>query len=67
MSRGHLVFSAIISSIGILAFIFNYLPTDRKVSFHMISLKAVAIVALLTTTLMTIPRGMIHNILIENL
>ena len=67
MSRGFLFFGVVAFNVGIIALIFNFMPTNREVSMTNVSIKLVAICALLVTILMTIPSGMVHNILLGNL
>ena len=67
MSRGFLFFCVVAFNIGIIALIFNFKPAHRDVSVPYVSIKLVAIILMLVATLMTIPNGMMHNMLIGNL
>jgi len=66
MSRGFLFFGVVAFNIGIIALIFNFMPSHREISITHVSIKVVAIIALLVTNVMTIPSGMMHNMLIGN-
>ena len=66
MSRGYIFFGVAAINIGILALIFRLMPENREVSTPAITLKLVAIFALLTCTVLTIPTGALHNMLIGN-
>mmetsp|Transcript_7226 Transcript_7226/g.10107 ORF Transcript_7226/g.10107 Transcript_7226/m.10107 type:complete len:141 (-) Transcript_7226:1503-1925(-) len=66
MSRGFLFLGVAAINIGIIALIFKLMPEQREVSITTISIKIVAILALLVCIIMTIPAGILHNMIIGN-
>ena len=67
MSRGYLFFLVAAINIGILALIFRMIPEQREVSHSSIIIKLFAIFALLTCVVVTIPSGVLHNILVGDM
>lgn len=62
MSRGFIFLATLAFVIGIIACFFENQKTHRKVSITFTALKVVALLALLTLTLVAIPQGINHNI-----